>query len=234
MTLVTAIAWMAHVVDRAKVLRRWHDPADRMVNPAREAWVIQHRTPLLAWAAVLSLAAATLAVLIDVWLVLLVPCGFAAVVVYGSRPSESRRTRPKDVLIAKNALTGLAYATLIGAVLWAALPDKGELWISLSVVMMLVTADAILCDIDDRLSDANYGTTTVVVLAGRRCATLVSAVLYAGGIALWLVLGERATGSIAFTLGMAFSGLAIARLRRLRTPIDLRGGVVGLCALLLG
>ena len=232
--LVTSIAWMAHVLDRAKVLRRWRDPADRMADPDREAGVDRHRVKLLVLAAVLCVVAFLLALAINAWLELLLPAGITAVIVYGSRPSDSRRTRPKDVLLAKNLLTGLAYATLVGAVLWAALPDSDGFWVALGVVALLVSADAMLSDIDDRPSDARFGTTTVAVIAGRRWATLVSAMLYAGGIALWLLLGEWGAGSALFVLGMAFSGLATSPLRRLRTPIDLRGGLIGLAALLVG
>ena len=145
--LVTSIAWMAHVLDRAKLLRRWRDPADRMADPEREAWVDRHRTRLLVLAAMLCAVAFFLALAINAWLELLLPAGIMAVVIYGARPSESRRTRPKDVLLAKNLLTGLAYATLVAAVLWAALPETASLWIALGVVALLVSADAMQSDI---------------------------------------------------------------------------------------
>ena len=204
-----------------------------MADPEREAWVDRHRTRLLVLAAMLCAVAFFLALAINAWLELLLPAGIMAVVIYGSRPSESRRTRPKDVLLAKNLLTGLAYATLVAAVLWAALPETASLWIALGVVALLVSADAMLSDIDDRPSDASFGTKTVPVLVGRRWATLSSALLYAAAIALWLVLGQRDVESAVFALAMVFSGLTLALLRRLRTPIDLRAGVIGLLALLL-
>ena len=102
-----------------------------MADPEREAWVDRHRTRLLVLAAMLCAVAFFLALAINAWLELLLPAGIMAVVIYGARPSESRRTRPKDVLLAKNLLTGLAYATLVTSVddavgrLLGALDDLG-------------------------------------------------------------------------------------------------------------
>ncbi|MFI4882851.1 MAG: UbiA family prenyltransferase [Phycisphaerales bacterium JB064] len=231
--LVFTIAWMAYILDRVKVLRRWQDPADRMANPGRDDWVARNRRALLACAGLLGLAALVLAALVDPWLTMLVPAGAASVIVYGSRPSESRRVRPKDVLVLKNVLTGLAYATLVGCVLWAMLPDARGLWRALAVVALVVTGDAMLCDIDDTPSDASFGTTTVAVLAGRHWATALAVVVYAAAVVVWMKLGLRTAGPGAFALGMPATGLVISRLGRVRTPIDLRGGAIGLLALFL-
>lgn len=224
---------MAYLLDRVKPLARWRDPADCMANPRRDAWVAQHRRALLVCTTVLAAAATVLAMVIEPWLALLVPAGLAAVVIYGSRPTASRRVRPKDVLLAKNLLTGLAYATLIGCVLWAALPEAKGLWRALAVVGLLVTGDAMLCDIDDTPSDATFGTTTVAVLAGRRWATALAMAVYVAAIMLWLAPGGRALAEASFALGMPITGLASLRLARVRTAIDLRGGVLGLFAVLL-
>lgn len=231
--LVLAIAWMAYLLDRVKVLSRWRDPADRMANPARDAWVARNRRALLACAGLLAAAATILAFVIKPWLIVLVPAGGLSVVIYGSRPSASRRLRPKDVLIAKNVLTGLAYATLIGCVLWAALPEARGLWRALAVVALLVTGDAMLCDIDDTTSDATFGTTTVAVLAGRRVATALALVVFAAAAVIWLKVGGRSLAGAVLALGMPLTGLSISRLGRVRTAIDLRGGVLGLAAVLL-
>ncbi|MEQ8843407.1 MAG: hypothetical protein RIB58_01025 [Phycisphaerales bacterium] len=231
--LVMAIAWMAYLLDRVKPLKRWRDPADRMANPGRNAWVERHRAGLLIGAAELAIIASVLAALLEPWLLVLAPVGALSVILYGSRPSASRRLRPKDVLIAKNVLTGLAYATLIGCVLWAALPEARGLWRAFAVVGLFVTGDAMLCDFDDTPSDATFGTTTVAVLAGRRWATALAMAVYAAAAVVWLKIGGRSLAEAAFALGMPMSGLAISRLGRVRTAIDLRGGVLGLGAFLL-
>ena len=232
-SLVLAIAWMAYLLDRVKVLGRWRDPADRMANPSRDAWVVRNRRALLACAGMIAAAATLLAFVIEPWLVVLIPAGALSVVIYGSRPSASRRLRPKDVLIAKNALTGLAYATLIGCVLWAALPETRGLWRAIAILGLLVTGDAMLCDIDDTPSDASYGTTTVAVLAGRHWATILALVVYATAVVIWLKVGGRSLAQAGFALGMPLTGAAISRMARVRTAIDLRGGVLGLFAILL-
>jgi len=213
---------MAYLLDRAKPLRRWRDPADRMANPARDAWVQRHRAGLLVGASSLGVTACGLALLVDPRLLPLTPIGAASVVIYGARPTASRRLRPKDVLIAKNLLTGLAYATLIGGVLWATLPETRGLWRALAVAGLLVTGDAMLSDIDDTPADAAFGTTTVAVLAGRRWATALALTVYAAAAAVWLRAGGWSAGGAVLALGMPATGLGISRHARVRTAIDLR------------
>lgn len=232
--LITAIVWMAHLLDRAKPLAVWDDPADRMANPVRDAFVQRHRVAMNALAASLGLAACVLATLVEPWLVVLVPVGAASVIVYGARKSESRRTRPKDVLVIKNALTGLAYATLIGCVLFASVPELFEQrlpWIALGMVCMLVTGDAILSDIDDTPADAMFGTTTVSVLAGRRWARVVAVGIYVIVMACWLWLGTRTPTTLTLAIGLPATGLLIAFMPRVRSLIDVRGGVLAMIAL---
>lgn len=232
--LVATVAWMAHLLDRAKPLAALDDPADRMANPTRDAFVQRHRLALNLLAAALGLVACVLAVLLDPWLVGLVPLGAMSVIIYGARKSESRRTRPKDVLIVKNALTGLAYATLIGCVLFAAMPGLVEHrppWIALGLVALLVTGDAMLSDIDDTPADAMFGTRTVSVLAGRRWAMVSGIAIYAMVVAYWMVLGNHTATSLTLAIGLPATGVAIAFLPRVRSLIDVRGGVLALAVL---
>ena len=227
--LVASIAWMAHLLDRAKPLARWHDPADRMADAARDAWVQRHRLGLNLAAIESGIIASVLALIIEPWLTLLVPVGAASVLVYGARKSGSRRVRPKDVLIVKNALTGLAYTTLIGCVLWAVLPERDGLWTALAMLALLVAADAMLSDIDDTPADATFGTRTVSVFAGRRWASGVGLGLHGLAIVLWVALG---TGSgRVFAYGMPVSAAAIVLAPTLRRAIDLRAGLLGAVAL---
>lgn len=227
--LVASVAWMAHLLDRAKPLARWHDPADRMADAARDAWVMRHRLGLNMAAIEAGVIACVLALIIEPWLALLVPVGAASVLIYGARRSDSRRVRPKDVLVIKNALTGLAYATLIGCVLWAVLPEPGGLGLALAMVALLVAADAMLSDIDDTPADATFGTRTVPVFAGRRWASGIGLGLHALAIVLWLVLGAGSGGIFAY--GMSLSTAAIVLAPTLRRAIDLRAGLLGAMAL---
>lgn len=227
--LVTCIAWMAHLLDRAKPLARWHDPADRMADATRDAWVVRRRRWLNAAAMVSGVCACVLALVIEPWLVVLAPIGAASVLVYGARKTESRRVRPKDVLLIKNGLTGLAYATLVGCVLWAVLPDHGGLWVSLAMVALLVAADAMLSDIDDTPADAAFGTRTVSVLAGRQWARGIGLALHGVAALAWVVLGTGWGG--AFAYGMPLTAAAIVLAPTLRRAIDLRSGVLGVAAL---
>lgn len=232
--LVATIAWMAHLLDRAKPLAAWHDPADRMANPQRDAFVQRHRLALNVLATTLGLVAGVLAILLDPRLVVLVPIGAVSVIVYGARPSNSRRTRPKDVLVIKNALTGLAYATLIGCVVLVAVPglqEQGLPWLALSLIGLLVTGDAILSDVDDTPADAMFGTTTVSVLGGRKWATMVAVGTYVIVMGCWLWLGTRTPTALMLAIGLPATGVLIAFLPRVRSLIDVRGGMLALVAL---
>jgi len=234
--LIATIAWMAHLLDRAKPLAALDDPADSIANPLRDAFVRRHRLALNVFATALGLIACFFAILLDPWLVVLVPLGVISVVIYGARKTESRRTRPKDVLIVKNALTGLAYATLIGCVLFAGVPgviDQSMPWIALGLVAWLVTGDAMLSDVDDTPADAMFGTRTVSVLAGRRWAIATAIAIYAFVVTYWLVLGDHTPTTLTLGIGLPVTGLFIAFMPRVRTPIDVRGGVLAVAALLL-
>lgn len=233
--LVATIAWMAHLLDRAKPLAAWHDPADRMANPQRDDFVLRNRRAMNLLAAALWIASCGLAVLLDPGLAMLAPVGAVSVIIYGARRSESRRTRPKDVLIIKNALTGLAYASLIGCVLFASAPGSIEQrlpWIALGLVALLVTGDAMLSDIDDTPADAMFGTRTVSVLAGRRWATAVAIGIYALAVLYWVGFGAHTAVAWTLVLGLCVTGTVIATLPRVRSLIDARGGVMAAIILL--
>jgi 4-hydroxybenzoate polyprenyltransferase len=234
--LVATIAWMAHLLDRAKPLAAWHDPADGVANPRRDAFVRRNRRAMNLLAAALGFVACVLAMLVDWRLIGLVPAGAAAVIIYGARPSESRRTRPKDLLVIKNALTGLAYASLVGCVLFAAMPGtigRGMPWIALGLVALLVTGDAMLSDIDDTTADAMFGTRTVSVLAGRRWAVVWGVAIYGMVVVYWLVLGIHTPATLTLAIGLPATGVAVAFLPRVRSLIDVRGGVLAAVALAL-
>ncbi len=228
--LITSIAWMAYLLDRAKPLARWHDPADQMADAARDAWVGRHRIGMNLAAIEAGIMASVLALIIEPWLVLLVPVGAASVLAYGARASDSRRVRPKDVLVIKNVLTGLAYATLIGCVLWVMLPSHEGLWIAQAVVSLMVMADAMLSDIDDTPADATFGTRTMSVWAGRRWARTVGLGVHGMAVVLWLVLGTGTGGLFAY--GLPLTAIILTLSPALRTAIDLRAGLLGAVALL--
>lgn len=232
--LVATIAWMAHLMDRAKPLEAWHDPADRMANPARDAFVRKHRRAMNLLAASLWMLACLWAALLDFGLAVLAPIGAVSVIIYGARQTDSRRTRPKDVLVIKNALTGLAYATLIGCVVLVAVPGLQQQrlpWLALSLIGLLVAGDAILSDVDDTPADAMFGTTTVSVLAGRTWAKAVAIGIYVLAVAYWLWLGTRTPTALTLAIGLPATGVLIAFLPRVRSLIDVRGGVLALLAL---
>lgn len=248
--LAMLVAWLAYLVDRVKPLRRWMDPADAAACPRRDAWLRRHRPQALALTAGVGLLAVVAGWLLSPVLALLAPASAGASVAYGCRPSASRRPRPKDLLPLKNALTGLAYATLVGGVLLVLTPMHeptglpavdgsaggsagGSIVVAIGVLALLVAADAMRCDLDDRPSDRAFGTRTVAVAAGPMSAIVLASLLDAAAVCLWLGAGAASPARAAFALGLPVTGPLLAHLPQVRTPIDLRGAALGTLALVL-
>ncbi|MEO1007442.1 MAG: UbiA family prenyltransferase [Planctomycetota bacterium] len=229
-----AVAWMAYILDRAKIFARWHDPADRLARPERDAWVRAHRGGLLAGAAALATIGVVFALALRPWLATFVPAGAAAVIAYGSRDAASDRTRPKDVLLLKNALTAAAFATLACSSTSAAGIDPRAVASPGLFLACVVLGDAVLCDIEDLHADEAHRTRTVAVAAGPRTARTLGLGILALTATSWLVFVDRTPASAVIAAGLWLTAtLAVWATHRVRIAIDLRMGVVALAAALI-
>lgn len=158
-----------YLLDRVKVRDAWLDPADRVAQPGRFAFLLARRRRVRAVAWSLLAVGAVAAMTIDPRNLVLPVLGVIGIISYSRmRPSG---VRPKDVLGLKNLSAGVAIGGLAMVLAWqtpgTAAPLAAWVWLA-GGLTLLVTADAALCDLDDAEADAAHGTSTVTTWLGRR------------------------------------------------------------------
>ncbi|MDP6479816.1 MAG: UbiA family prenyltransferase [Phycisphaerales bacterium] len=174
------------------------------------------------------------------WLVaVLVPTAVVGMMAYGHLPGAGRL---KDRLLLKNAavaasLTGMA----VVLVLAESMPREPLAWfIAAGVLMLHVLAGAMLCDLDDRHSDARHGTRTLPNTLGPACTWWVAdgLVVVASGLLLlasdsgWV--DSRHAVSLATFPPLVVILLHTLRPRVVRDLVDLGFPLAVTLALLLG
>jgi 4-hydroxybenzoate polyprenyltransferase len=237
------------LLDRVKPRDSLLDPADEAANPARFAFHRAHARTLRALIVISVLTGAACMLIanrpIAAILAVLSPVG---VLVYGTlRPPTG--VRLKDRPIRKNLSVALALAYF--AMLIALGPT---LRLSPSIVLdrapaelcvfawivLVVFADAALCDLDDAESDKRFGTRTLAnTLAARRLwlLALVAQILSAP-FAFWGAALSGASAPLVVAWWAIAPPLSLVILRairpaRVRDLIDARFALIGLVALLL-
>lgn len=173
-----------YLLDRVKVRDAWLDPADKAAQPGRFAFLLarRRRVRAVAWG---LLAVGAVAAMTMEWRNLILPAlGIIGIITYSRmRPSG---VRPKDVLGLKNLSAGVAVGGLALVLAWQtpgeAAPLGAWAWLAGGLVL-LVSADAALCDLDDADADAAHGTSTVTTWLGRNWtwAIALTAHVLAGG-----------------------------------------------------
>ena len=218
-----------YLFDRVKVLDRWLEPADPMAQPGRFAFLLKHRRLVRAVAWSVLAAGAVAVAAIDARNLVLPPIGLAGILAYSRvRPGG---VRPKDVLGVKNLLPGLAIGGLGVILAWqspgGAPASPGTWWFLTGGLVLVITADAALCDLDDAEADAAHGTSTVTTLLGRRwtwaIALAAHAVAGAGLVVAGALQGRlREPGLLAGTNLAATLILCGTRPGSVRDLIDLK------------
>jgi 4-hydroxybenzoate polyprenyltransferase len=186
---LTAMA--TYLLDRVKLCDADLDPADTMSHPARAAFMRRHSGLLRGVVLLASMGAVAVAFVRAPLDAVLVPLALGGVLFY-ARSRERHGWRLKDVLELKNlsvagGITSFALFLLLvhdGAPVRQTFLDA-----ALPAVFLFqnVFADALLCDVDDRESDARYGTNTIPVRFGERRA-VAAAVGVKASSALWPAL----------------------------------------------
>lgn len=230
-----------YLLDRVKPRDAWLDPADLAAQPVRIDFLLTHRRPVrtLAWA---LLALGTAGVM---WInpanILLPPVGIGGVIIYGS--VRGPRARPKDKLLLKNMLPGGAIPGLAVVLAWqspggaGAPPTLVEAACMLLGLVLIVTTDAVLCDLDDAEADREHGTRTIPNTFGPGATwVLALAAQLAAGV-LWVSVGRARDAVFAAEVltgaNVALSMLlAAARPSRVRDLVDLKLSIVAGLALL--
>lgn len=225
-----------YLLDRVKVRNAWLDPADRLAQPGRYDFLLAHRG-LVRIAAWVVLALGTLAAAAtNPRNLALPPIGITGVILYSTLHTNG--TRLKDLLVVKNLLPGLAIAGLAVIFAWqspttplphALTPGPGG-WPVLGVLVglvLLVTADTMLCDLDDMAIDAAHSTRTVPTVLGQAPTWIIALVLHAlaGGLLIASGLAAEIMTIAAWIAGgnlVATVALFVLRPDRLRDLVDLK------------
>lgn len=243
---LVAVALMAsgtYALDRVKLRNEWIDPADRMAQPERYAFIEGHAT-WVRWAAVACIVAGSA---IGIRVSALAPVtgllAAAGVVIYAPRPRRFG-ARLKDVAGLKNVYVAGGITGFCGlvAIMAAAHGDSSAAraivesrWPALACACALTAArvllDAALCDLDDMESDRAHGTITLPTLVGNELAWTLTgaariATLGATMACPWCPWPARVAWTLAGAAGMI--ALRARRPGRIRDFVDLR--LVGVAA----
>lgn len=185
-------AQAGYLLDRVKVSRARMDPADALAQPGRFAFLGRHDRAVRAWI-LLELGGATV---LGAWMhpvlgAVPVATG-AAVWLYAGRPADCARPRPKDWPLVKGVFIAGAHTVLAGVVFIAARAglglDAAHLAEAALVLVLVVFADAVVCDLDDLNADRTFGTRSLPVEVGTGRSWGVVAVAYGGAVAMAALL----------------------------------------------
>ncbi len=217
------------LLDRVKPAASLLDPADAEADPRRHGLIRRWGTPLRLLALASLFAGLGVALAFVSWIAAVaIAAGALGVLAYaGRRPSERGVSRLKDVPIVKNAFVGIGLTALVLAcVLPGAFIDTGLLSRVLPAAVLLVTADAILCDIDDIGADRRFRVGSIAALWGARIARwtafIVTGLAAAALASAPQLLAGHARAAWAIALVTTTGALAFAPLSRVKSLVDLR------------
>lgn len=236
--VLTALALSVYLIDRVKLADLAMDPADADTHPKRHAWLWSHRVLARSLAGVAFMVATVAGYLIHPVLALAPLAGQASVFAYSGLPPTGSRSprRVKDMPLLKN-LAAAGGLTVLAAITLGHMDEPKVLWSEIrgtEVLLLLVFADCVLCDVGDEAGDRKHGTTTIPVVLGPRTGRIVACVLaLSAGFWIWLE-GERSAGMWA--IGIGASQVLLAGLPKwlLRNATDLRLPLLALMATLAG
>ncbi|MFG0314701.1 MAG: UbiA family prenyltransferase, partial [Phycisphaerales bacterium] len=229
-TLFRSLLVLAHacyLVDRVKISDDRQDPADALALPDRTIFHVRHASQLRALICLEFLLASVIGYLIHPLLATIPIGALIGVYMYAGRGATPGKPRLKDYPALKSFFIASAHLALVIALLWGnghLMPERPHTVVALSLlgVWLIVSADAILCDLDDRESDSIYATRSLPVLIGPRHAWLVAmTVLFFGVLAISI---HRASQThLAFVAVMIFlSGVPTLHRKNRRDLIDAR------------
>lgn len=186
---ILIVAHACYLLDRVKVSDANQDPADALALPDRALFFTRNASIIRLLLALELLVSITLGYLIAPPLAI-VPLGaLIGVYLYAGRGASPGDPRFKDLPALKSFFIACAHLALVIATLWGNDHDLLSFprWVtiaSLVGIWMIVSADAILCDLDDVESDAIYQTRSLPVLIGRNQAWVVAIMTLGLGCAL--------------------------------------------------
>ena len=226
------------LLDRVKWSDELLDPADVRADARRAAFL---RSRANAWRLLAILCVVSGAGL--AWVCggfvgsAVILLGMVAITMYAGAPAGRGRSalRLKDIPVAKNVLTAGGLVAIAGGVtLGRELPRSlagGSLWLLL-ILLLVVTLDAMMCDIPDLEADRAYGARTVPALIGVAPAWGVGVAGTAVVFGVWAARCAPGSREVAATWGggMALGAVlaAGAPTRWIKTLIDVRPALITL------
>jgi 4-hydroxybenzoate polyprenyltransferase len=185
---VICTAMGTYLIDRVKLRPILIDPADRVAQPERYAFLQHHDLPARVLAVASLASGALLAARLSQWAPLLILLSVIGTTCYAPHPRVDR-ARLKDLLLIKNLYTAaglVVLAAVFSFITW--LPDyqpvewfhllesPATLWAGL-VLFVRVLLDAVLCDVDDEVADRTFTTHTLVCKIGKRRAMHLATII---------------------------------------------------------
>lgn len=233
------VAHACYLLDRVKLSDDRQDPADAIALPARALLFAEHASTVRVLLAVELLTAMVMGYLISP-LLSLIPLGaLIGVQLYAGRAASPGRPRFKDLPALKSFFISSAHIALVVAVLWGNnhnLIEHPRQVVVLSVVglWLIVSADAILCDIDDHDSDALYGTRSLPVLLGNARAWILAELMLLLGCGMLITRTQKPIDLLLVSLAIFASTLTTRSMKNRRDLIDARLLPIVLLAMLFG
>lgn len=232
------VAHACYLLDRVKLSDDRQDPADAIALPDRALLFARNARLIRVALGVEFITASFVGWYISPALSL-VPLGsLVCVHLYAGRAASPCKPRFKDLPALKSFFISSAHIALLVAVLWGNnhnLIEHPRFVVILSIVglWLIVSGDAILCDLDDHDSDAIYGTRSLPVLIGNKWAWFVAQVMLGFGGVMLFIEGQPKGILIFCALAIWMSGFPTLCIKNRRDLIDARLLPIALMALLL-
>lgn len=231
------VAHACYLLDRVKLSDTRQDPADALALPDRALLFARHARPVRAF----LVAEFLLACVVGWWIspaLSLLPLGaLIGVHLYAGRGASPGKPRFKDLPALKSFFISTAHIALIVSVLWGndhRLIEHPRTSVVLCIVglWLIVTGDAILCDLDDHDSDALYGTRSLPVLIGNARGLAAAQILVVLG-GLLLIAENQQSMLILCAAALWVSIVPTIFIKNRRDLVDARLLPIVLVALLL-
>ena len=234
---VAICAHAGYLLDRVKLRDQQLDPADLMADPQRHHYLRRNlvwirKLMILEWLIAL-IVGVTISPLLGGLVFVGVLAGFAYA---GWKPGRISRLKDLSGLKAvpvSGAVVGLATAAVYRGDI-ESLFRESRIIAYLIGIGFIVFGDAVICDLDDQLSDKQFRTRSLPVMLGRTWATLVgiSALILGSGV---LLSSNACSGVLVFGSSIVLSAVLILILSKHRRDwIDGRLFVIALITALIG
>jgi 4-hydroxybenzoate polyprenyltransferase len=237
-TYLLIVAQACYLLDRVKLTDSRQDPADALALPDRALFFARHSSLLRIVCVVELLVSSVLGYLMMPMLALIPLCALIGVYTYAGRGASPSKPRFKDLPALKSFFIASAHLALMIVVAWGNTPDQADhlqlqTWWSLVGLWLIVSADAIICDLDDVESDALYSTRSLPVLIGSRYAWRSAITMLLAGVMCLLIPNAFAPRYVGLAVAILLTAIPTRAMKNRRDLIDARLLPVVIIAMLM-